>query len=335
MTNVADTMAGASAHSADDGPAVVGTAATKEETFVSVVVAGQDRSQTCANKTGAVLARQEERQAELQRKKVHRQGHDDPAESAQLFFTEFRTLRQGLAHKLGTAEALTAKPQLVALFDALDKDVVGLQKYLNDSARFLPSYDIRQSQTHVNTLRTDITAAQGRLIPKKKFAFKSRKQKKAKAVAVVAEVASAVTVQTLTDASQVSLNKAGWEGLSNQTLVMKAADVMGKDLEIKNLTDCTIFIRGQPNILHVKNLTRCKVCIGPISRSLFIADCTDCTFALACQQLRVHDTKGTDFYLHVTSKAIIEDCNTVRFAPYTYSNSQMIVHHCPFLPKRF
>ena len=44
---------------------------------------------------------------------------------------------------------------------------------------------------------------------------------------------------------------------------------------------------------------------------------------VACQQLRTHETRDSEFYLHVTSKGIIEDCSQVRFAPYnfTYENS--------------
>ena len=31
---------------------------------------------------------------------------------------------------------------------------------------------------------------------------------------------------------------------------------------------------------------------------------------------RTHNTKQTNFYLHVTSRAIIEDCSEVKFAPF-------------------
>ena len=40
---------------------------------------------------------------------------------------------------------------------------------------------------------------------------------------------------------------------------------------------------------------------------------------VACQQLRTHETTESDFYLHVTSKGIIEDCHLTRFAPYKFS----------------
>lgn len=35
--------------------------------------------------------------------------------------------------------------------------------------------------------------------------------------------------------------------------------------------------------------------------------------------MRVHEAMDTDFYLHVTSRAIIEDSKCVRFAPYNWT----------------
>lgn len=145
------------------------------------------------------------------------------------------------------------------------------------------------------TLQSEIAAAQAKLIPKKKFAFKSRKKKAAAAAATPIEEGNAtsdvtgsagasasaaaaaatgsatesatepsagVSAVDLTALSESGAEKAGFSNLADQTLVLTALDVVGKDLEIKNLRNCNVYIRGQPNILHVKNLTDCQVCIG-------------------------------------------------------------------------
>ena len=44
-----------------------------------------------------------------------------------------------------------------------------------------------------------------------------------------------------------------------------------------------------------------------ICRSIFIEKCTNCVLVLACQQLRIHEAVDCTFFIHVTSKAIIED----------------------------
>jgi len=51
----------------------------------------------------------------------------------------------------------------------------------------------------------------------------------------------------------------------------------------------------------------------------FIENCTNCCFGLASQQIRIHTSTNCDFYLRVKSNPIIEDSNTVRFAPYNFS----------------
>lgn len=66
----------------------------------------------------------------------------------------------------------------------------------------------------------------------------------------------------------------------------------------------------------MNNLKHCIVLSGPVGTSIFIENCENCKFLLACQQLRLHSSKRCDIYLHVTSRAIIEDSNCIQFAPY-------------------
>jgi hypothetical protein len=65
---------------------------------------------------------------------------------------------------------------------------------------------------------------------------------------------------------------------------------------------------------------------GPVATSVFVDDCVDCISYLACQQLRIHNTKHCNFYLHVTSRAIIEDSTQVGFAPYSWKYDNIELH---------
>ena len=38
-----------------------------------------------------------------------------------------------------------------------------------------------------------------------------------------------------------------------------------------------------------------------------------------CHQLRIHETTNTQFYIHVGSRAIIENTKKVSFAPYSWT----------------
>jgi hypothetical protein len=59
----------------------------------------------------------------------------------------------------------------------------------------------------------------------------------------------------------------------------------GKDVSLERLQGCTVILAGTPGAVFMKQLRNCVICIGPVSRSLFVDDCSDCTFALACQQV--------------------------------------------------
>ena len=63
-------------------------------------------------------------------------------------------------------------------------------------------------------------------------------------------------------------------------------------------------------------LKNCKVYVGPVFGSVLIEQVEGCVFVLASHQIRIHHAKGSDFYLRVRSRPIIEDSNGVRFAPY-------------------
>jgi hypothetical protein len=104
---------------------------------------------------------------------------------------------------------------------------------------------------------------------------------------------------------------------------MSGGEIDGKDVVLSALSDCRVILRGAPSTVHMNDLTNCVLLCGPTSGSTFIDDCASCTFVVACQQLRVHRTTKSAFYLHVTSRAIIEDCSSVTFAPYSWKCSTL------------
>ncbi|CAI9592299.1 unnamed protein product, partial [Staurois parvus] len=80
----------------------------------------------------------------------------------------------------------------------------------------------------------------------------------------------------------------------------------------------------QPRHPAPQELSGCRVLCGPVSTSIFVDNCRDCLFAFPCQQLRTHTTRDSRFYLHVTSRAIIEDCTNLRFSPFTWSYPEIL-----------
>lgn len=114
--------------------------------------------------------------------------------------------------------------------------------------------------------------------------------------------------------------------ISGQRITREQTDLQEKDISFSNLRDCTIVLYGSPSALHLEKLEWCKVFCGPVSGSIFINNCKDCMFIFPCQQLRVHTTIRSQFYLLVTSRAIIEDCLELGFAEFNWSYNGMDDH---------
>jgi len=114
----------------------------------------------------------------------------------------------------------------------------------------------------------------------------------------------------------------------NEFLMLSSTDVEKKDVVLSSLTGCRVLIQGSPSTVHITSVQACIILCGPTSGSVFVDDCQKSTIVVACHQLRVHRTSNTSFYLHVTSRAIIEDCSLVQFAPYNWMYTDLEEDFC-------
>jgi len=62
----------------------------------------------------------------------------------------------------------------------------------------------------------------------------------------------------------------------------------------------------------------CKFFIGPSFGSVFVRDCVECTFIVACGQLRVRDCKDCIFSLYCKSRPVIESCSKIGFCCFLF-----------------
>lgn len=105
---------------------------------------------------------------------------------------------------------------------------------------------------------------------------------------------------------------------------MLAAGELGKPFKVMSCSDLVVELRGFTDILFLKNLKNCSVKAGPTKSTVFVDHCENCVFEIACHQLRIHNTTGTKFGIFTTSKAIIEDTNSVQFSPYSFSYENQV-----------
>lgn len=228
-----------------------------------------------------------------------------------------------IEEQLKQSEKLT-RSKLNAHFDQLMMSCQQLQKFVSDSTLFLPSYDVKRSQEEVTRLLSLVNESRTKVLPKKKFAFTSR-QKEASNSCSTQQSNAAETQENKKQASSF-VNFTGFRNCQNEHLELQPSIASHQDIVLSDLANCSVKIYGTPTTVHIDKLVNCWVFCGPTMTSVFIDNCEKSTMLLACQQLRLHKSQECKMYIHVSSKAIIEDCSKIGFGPYNW-NYDMIAEH--------
>ncbi|PFX26051.1 tubulin-specific chaperone C-like [Stylophora pistillata] len=271
--------------------------------------------------------RNEERLAAIEKRKADKESKEQPSENVEYITSTFSKEKREIDEQLCKSATLIEagnKMKAVEFFDMLSEKCQKLQKFVADSAMFLPSRDIQVLQETVKTLQQDINEKREEYLPKKKFAFKARKKEAPnKDGPVIQETKNKEFPLPATEKKLLD-SGLGFLGVADQTLTMDQSQVKNQDITLRNLQNCTVIIYGAPSALLMNKLMGCTILCGPVSGAVFIEDCVKCDFVFPCHQLRVHCTTDSKFYLHVTSRAIVEDCSNVGFAPFNweYENLQ-------------
>lgn len=114
--------------------------------------------------------------------------------------------------------------------------------------------------------------------------------------------------------------------LKEQSIIKFEEELTEKDIRFSHMQNCVLKLYGSPSALHLEKLESCKVFCGPVSGSVFINDCKDSVFVFPCQQLRIHNTISCHFYVHVTSRSIIEDSADLGFAEFNWCYEKLSCH---------
>jgi len=208
--------------------------------------------------------------------------------------------------------------------DKVTKDIQNLNRYLSVSTPFLTTYTVRKSMKTIEDLEVKIKQSEAELLPKKKFGFKARKTKVSEKVEKKPDVEKADQVDSsINQRFSFASKSIGFSDTKSEKLRLDREEILKQDVELKNLENCTIHLFGNPSTIHISNVSNCTILSGPVSTSVFVDNCQDCVFVIACQQLRIHSTTNCKFYIHVTSRAIIEDSTQVEFAPYNFKYDEI------------
>lgn len=267
--------------------------------------------------------REEERLADIQKRKDEQSNVKSDQENAKFFFDHFTNEKTNLERELSACDS-TDKNKLVEKFDALSVMYQKLQRFLTESTMFLPSYDVQQSQEYLTKLQSQIQEKREQLLPKKKFAFRAKK--KGNVQEKQDDKKENDMKEEKVEDDSIVLADCKLTDLKDLDLKMQE-EINKKDVALARLDSCKVKLLGTPSAIHINKLTNCTILSGPVSGSIFIRQCKDCTFVVPCQQLRIHTTTDTKFYIHVTSRAIVEDCSNVSFGPYNWTYPDIDKHY--------
>lgn len=234
------------------------------------------------------------------------------SEDQEFFQVKFRKQAAVIENSLSLLRPGGVRARLVADIHAIAGDLHNLQNELTGATLFLSNYNVRSYQATLNELQNKIEATKEKLLAKKKFGFKSKIEATKTDAAVKAKPLS--TVDTM-------VQHMNWTfaNRQNEEIELSApADVNGKDITVSTLENCCLRIVGHPGSLQLSHLTNCIILCGPVQRSVFADNCTNCKLIFGCQQLRLHTSNDCDLYMHVTCRAIIEDCQNINVAPFNF-----------------
>lgn len=100
----------------------------------------------------------------------------------------------------------------------------------------------------------------------------------------------------------------------SEKLIKLPGKISGQPFDLSDLDQCEVILLDQCDQVQVDNLTNCHVFIGPCSESVFVRNCSNCTFTIACKQLRTRDCTDCTFGLYSLTDPIIETSSDMKFA---------------------
>lgn len=267
--------------------------------------------------------RHESRAKDAERRREDKESHAVAEEKSEYFSNTFGAQRASIEELLSRCTGVDRSVGTERLEEATVK-TAQLQKFLNDSTMFLTPHALEKAQASLQKVQASLAEIREELMPKKRFAFRSR-TKVADSVSTTTTTAAAADTPSPAAAAvnqvdgSAAPEQCGFSNMDGVYLTKAGEDIHKRDLLLSHLTNCRVRLYGSPSTLHLKHIDSCEILCGPVSSSVFVDQCKNSTLALPCQQLRTHNTTDTQVYLHVTSRAIVEDCRGVSFAPFTWS----------------
>ena len=101
------------------------------------------------------------------------------------------------------------------------------------------------------------------------------------------------------------------------------------DGQMYNISDCEdteLIVMDHCEQVQIDQVRNSKIFIGACESSMFIRNCDNCSFYIACRQLRLRDVTNCKFFCFSTAEVHIEYSNNVQFAPFNGGYPEQAQH---------
>lgn len=108
--------------------------------------------------------------------------------------------------------------------------------------------------------------------------------------------------------------------------VKVSGDIRGNSFDLCNLKNCEVRLLDHIGQVFADDLVDCKVYIGACGSDVFVRNCRNCTFTIACKQLRLRDCSHSTIYLYSATRPALESSHHMELAPFNGSYPRQAVH---------
>jgi tubulin-specific chaperone C len=225
------------------------------------------------------------------------------------FTTTFNNLKEKLSEKLKNEKL---NPQEL---ETVKEEFKQIQLYLQENSTSLSPFEIQKCTSLMKEFRLKIDSFSQK---NTKFSFSKRK---------VNESTPKIIPKEKEEIQEEKSNKREFTFVDESLLLKELTE--DEDFMIKDSKNSKIQIERIVGAIYLKNLQDCEVSCGPVSGSIFIQNCFNCKFQLACkqvrkkfklklEQLRIHESQDCEFRVFCRNSSIIEKSKNLKFGEYSF-----------------
>ncbi|XP_029654543.1 tubulin-specific chaperone C-like [Octopus sinensis] len=214
----------------------------------------------------------------------------------QIFLNKIKTISEGISQISESEDHL----------DQLSNEIDELIKYTTNSLHFIPAFTIRKRLTEIKALQNKLEIIRQKRLSHKKFNFKSTLNTKK-------------SPKNIQKTSKILVEESfGFHSRQNETLTLFRDELVNKNIVLKNLKNCHVYLFGPMAGIQLIDLESTRVHSGPVSSSVLAQNCRECHFYVACLQLRISFSRDCRFNSHVGNRAVLENSSGIGFGDYSY-----------------